>query len=107
MGKLDGRRVYISGPMAGCPDSNGAAFLAAQERLKAAGAVAVNPNRLSNLEKPITREQAMKVDISDLLRCDSVYMLRGWQDSEGATLELSVARAIGLDVFHEEGEGQW
>ena len=99
------KRVYISGPMAGMPDHNGDAFFAAQETIQAAGGVAVNPHRLFNLEKRPTREQAMRVDLQDLLRCDAAYMLRGWEDSQGALLEHEVAAACGLEIRYEGDDG--
>lgn len=36
-----------------------------------------------------------------LRRCDSIFMLRGWQDSEGANAELKLAKELGKRVYWE------
>ncbi len=52
---------------------------------------------------------AARRDLKELIECDSIYMLRGWHNSKGATAELAVAEWLGLDVIfqdrsHEERE---
>jgi len=37
-----------------------------------------------------------------LSRCDAIYMLNGWQDSEGATKEFDLADELGLNIYFEE-----
>ena len=36
--------------------------------------------------------------------CDAVYMLRGWEESEGSRIEYSVAQRLGLEILLEEDE---
>lgn len=36
-----------------------------------------------------------------LKRCDAIYMVEGWQNSEGSLAELEVAKKIGLKIFYE------
>jgi hypothetical protein len=36
-----------------------------------------------------------------LIRCDAIYMLKGWEDSVGATEELNLAKKLGLEVYYE------
>lgn len=43
----------------------------------------------------------IKVDIEVLLKCSTILMLNGWESSEGALLEYSVAKAAGLEVIYE------
>lgn len=43
----------------------------------------------------------MRADIALLLGCDSIYMLRGWELSKGAKLELDVASSCGIEVLFE------
>lgn len=40
-------------------------------------------------------------DLEILSRCDAIYMLKGWRDSEGATGELDLAQKLGLDIYYE------
>jgi hypothetical protein len=43
----------------------------------------------------------MRVDIGMLLQCGKIYMLRGWELSKGAKLELDVASSCGIEVMFE------
>ena len=43
----------------------------------------------------------MRTDIRNLLDCDYIYMLGGWETSKGAKLELDVASSCGLKVIYE------
>jgi hypothetical protein len=43
----------------------------------------------------------LKRDIKKLVDCDTIYLLRGWQNSKGARLERSVARRLGMHVIEE------
>jgi hypothetical protein len=43
----------------------------------------------------------MRADIALLLGCDYIYMLRGWELSKGAKLELDVASSCGIEVLFE------
>ena len=42
-------------------------------------------------------------DLEILRRCDAIYMLRGWDKSEGARQEWELAKELGLE-FHYEGD---
>ena len=44
------------------------------------------------------------MDIGLLLTCDYIYMLRGWELSKGAKLELDVASSCGIQVLFEGQE---
>lgn len=43
----------------------------------------------------------MRADIGLLLGCDYIYMLKGWELSKGAKLELDVASSCGIKVLFE------
>jgi hypothetical protein len=43
----------------------------------------------------------MRYDIRALTFCDSIYMMKGWEESKGANIELKVAKAIGLKIIYE------
>ena len=46
-------------------------------------------------------EAHMAKDIIDLLQCEGIYMLQGWEDSQGARIEHAVAKELGKAVFYE------
>lgn len=43
----------------------------------------------------------MKADLAILLKCRTVLMLRGWEGSNGASLEYQIASACGLEIIYE------
>lgn len=43
----------------------------------------------------------LKADLKELLECDAIMLLEGWERSWGADLELSVARGAGLRILFE------
>lgn len=43
----------------------------------------------------------MRRDIGLLVGCDCIYMLKGWELSKGAKLELDVASSCGIKVMFE------
>ena len=45
----------------------------------------------------------MRRDIKLLVDCDAVYMLDGWPESEGARVEHTLARDLGLKCYYESG----
>ena len=47
----------------------------------------------------------LRGDLAILSRCDAVYMLNGWENSEGATEEHRLAQKLGLTVMYQMGEG--
>ena len=43
----------------------------------------------------------MAKDIINLIDCEGIYMLQGWEDSQGARIEHAVAKELGKAVFYE------
>jgi len=99
-----GARVYISGPMTGKDNHNIEAFNAAKKLLVDAGYNAVNPVDINNLLTNQQRQnysECLRYDFKELVDCDCIYMLKGWQYSNGARIELDIALNLGLTVFFE------
>lgn len=98
------KKVYISGAIAHYDlDERRAAFDHAARYLSIKGYEPINP-----FENGISQEahwkEHMRVDIGLLLTCDYIYMLRGWELSKGAKLELDVASSCGIQVLFEGQE---
>lgn len=96
-------RIYISGKISGREAEARKEFAKVSRQLEEIGHDPVNPFE-NGLEVDDTWERHLAVDITDLLGCDAVCQLDGWEDSRGARLEYEVARvndipAWGLDVF--------
>lgn len=90
--------VYLAGPMSGLPDFNYPAFHAAEEELRAAGHVPINPARHGSDPRSGDWEWSdyIRRTIRDLTQADGIHLLPGWEKSRGATLEKTIADALGL-----------
>lgn len=45
----------------------------------------------------------LKMDLELLSRCDAIFAMPGWKDSEGAKAEVKEARRLGLEVIYWDG----
>ncbi len=94
--------IYIAGPMSGLPEFNYPAFRAAARYLRGRGWYVVNPADINADAVEAQRPWAdcMRLDIAELVKCQTVYMLPGWETSQGATLEHHLARRLGLHIIY-------
>jgi len=115
-------KIYIAGPMRGYPDWNYKAFNDTEGRLKDNGWDVINPATLDsnyqetadldatpesfdpdgNEDHRSANRKIMKRDVDAICdECSAIYMLRGWQMSQGACAEFYLACSIGLDIYYE------
>lgn len=113
---VSGKRVYLSGPMTGHDDLNVEAFDHVERVCRRLGATRVYNPCHAGIDKSISHEDAMLFSIRTLVRpgvedvactrpggvpasgIDMVVTLDGWEKSDGARLEVIVARACGIPV---------
>ena len=74
-------RICISGPMSG-KENYLNDFLQATQTIRSAGHIPVNPAALETVYPDAEREEYLKLDLALLEKCDAVYFLPGWQESE-------------------------
>lgn len=94
-------KVYVAGPMRGYEELNFPAFNTKADELRAAGNTVVNPVEI-NPDPNADFLDCMKADIRELIECDTIYMLKGWRSSKGASLEFQIAWALEFDVMYED-----
>ena len=92
-------KIYVAGPMTGIPEFNFPAFNAAAARLRAAGHEVINPAENEGGDTSKTWAYYMRQDLHHVLSVEAIAVLPGWQRSRGATLEVAVARALGLPIL--------
>jgi hypothetical protein len=96
-------RIYVAGPMTGVDGFNLPAFAWSTERLTAAGYDAVNPGR-HGVNPGYMWEDYLRRALLDMLTCDGVALLPGWEESRGARLEVDVAVRLRMPV---RPVGEW
>ena len=102
MGRLKGKRVFISGPMTGVEHCNAPAFAEAHAICREQDAVRVFDPSWEWMcdegeEKP--HEWYMRRCLCELLSgYDMLLQLDGWEVSDGCAVEYEVALACGIEV---------
>lgn len=91
-------RIYIAGKVTGNKHWK-EDFLEAEKKLREQfpHSVIVNPLFISDDSK--SWKENMVECIKMLVTCEAIYLIRGWNKSKGATLELSIARGLDLVVL--------
>ena len=119
---MRGKTIYIAGPMRGKPNWNYEAFDRAEKLMSKMGWNVINPATLDensretqDLEcKPkdfdpdtnsVHRDANRKIMKRDLDAicdsCDAIYMLEGWQMSQGACAEFYLSCSLGITILYE------
>lgn len=107
-------RVYTSGPMSGLPKLNAPAFNKAAKLLRNAGHEVISPveedmkiygKKIPDAGTTSTLwATCLRRDLKDLLRCEAIHLLEGWEKSKGATLEMLVAKELQLKFVDIRGK---
>ncbi len=91
-------RTYIAGKMTGMPDLNFPAFHAAAAKYRELGHEVINPAEI-NPDPCAQWVDCMRADIRELVTCDQIVILPGWETSRGAKLEHYIASALGMTII--------
>jgi hypothetical protein len=111
--------IYIAGPIFGKPNRNETAFreMAAKVEHQLCATVLVPldiapwehagecpPGRRTDGE---THNESchMRTDLANMLTCDGIALLAGWQNSHGGRAELYVANVAQMSVYLEDRDG--
>lgn len=88
------KRIYISGKINGLPPMySQMLFERAEKQLEAQGYIPVNPWKLPK-DGCKAFDDYMMVDLDELRKCDGIYMLANWLESNGAHVEYYFARGM-------------
>ncbi len=95
-------RVYLAGPMTGYAGYNFPAFNAEAARLRDQGLHVENPAEHGIVEGAEWGDY-LRYDIGRLATVERIHLLPGWSKSNGAKLEVSIAKALGMHVWYADG----
>jgi hypothetical protein len=105
-----GASVYVCGPMTGIHCYNFPQFFYWATVLELSGYKALNPAEIDLVKmfegwrySEDQWEEVLAADL-ELIQNDAqaLFVLKGWQDSKGANLEIDKAKELGLAIFFEE-----
>jgi hypothetical protein len=110
MKTLIGKTVYIAGPMRGKHCMNFAEFFYWQHEFQKNGYKVINPAEMDCLRMfngwVFSEEKYREVlDLDKAMirkSADFLFMLSGWEESQGANEEHNLAVELGLPVYYEE-----
>lgn len=94
--------IYVSGKYGGDIATNIKAAEAVTVQLMRNGFDVFCPHKnTAGFEQytDLTYDRFIEMDLNILERCDAIYMMQGWEDSNGAKIEKEYAEEIDLPVI--------
>lgn len=94
------KRLYISGKITGTDDYM-IRFAAAERKFERDYEI-INPAKTGATLPELRHRQYMDICLALLPMCDTIYMMKGWEGSEGALEEHREAKRLGLEIIYEQ-----
>ena len=93
-------KIYISGPISS-DEWYVRHFEKAESYLKDMGYETVNPVTKVGDDPGMTYKECIDKDMRLLAECEGIFMLKGWQRSNGARLEHTYAKTTGMWIRYQ------
>ena len=92
--------VYISGPISSDPYFR-EHFAKTERYLRDMGFSVVNPVTEGLAGNGVTYKEFIDDDLKLLSECEGIFMMKGWQRSNGARLEHQYAKTTGMWIRYQ------
>lgn len=92
--------VYISGAITNDKHYR-KKFAKAEKNLKKQGYDVINPAKIGDVLPELTYKGYLEVDLALVKQADILYMLQGWEDSQGANIEHSAGVIADKIIVYE------
>lgn len=89
-------KIYIAGSITNDPNYK-EHFKKVEEKILKLGHVPLNPCKKLGFEY----KEYIDMGLNELMQCDAIMMLDGWENSDGAKLERHYAITVGLLVMYD------
>lgn len=90
--------AFISGAISGRMDSYKSYFDEAVDHFREIYIESYNPSEI-DIKTPW--EIAMEETLSQLRKCDFMYVLKNWENSKGVKIEIERAKELDIPIFYE------
>ena len=96
---LENKRIFLSGAITSRLDTYKEHFDRIAKKLDENGLDYYNP---ATIDISTSWKDSMRMTIRELLDSDIVYLLKGYEVSKGAKLEIEIAKALKIKIIEEK-----
>lgn len=95
------KKIYIAGKITGIEEEARLLFEEAEFKLWGEGWQPVNPMKLDHNHGK-TWAEYMRLGVAELMKCEALFALSNWKDSEGAKIEIRLAKEVGIKIIYQD-----